>query len=348
MTPAEAVPGSMPKRVTAAARKQGLAAGAPELAPGPLRQQIEAGLLAPAAHIAPKFFYDDMGSRLFSAICLLPEYYPTRTEADIFSRHVPAMAQAVRHHLGRLDSLIDLGAGDCAKAARLFEPLEPRRYAAVDVSEAFVSDAVQRLQAQHPAIAMQALARDLSQAWALPDDYDDAGRLYFYPGSSIGNFSPDEAVAFLRRINPPGSARRGLLIGVDMVKPVDVLEPAYDDALGVTAAFNLNILRHVNRLIGADFDLRDWRHVAFFDRQHSRIEMHLEAIRSTDVAWPSGGRGFVAGERILTEYSYKYEGAAFEAMLRAAGFRVEQVWHDERRWFGVYLALSQEGAAPAA
>jgi dimethylhistidine N-methyltransferase len=304
------------------------------------RQELESSLLATQATISPKYFYDELGSSLFTSICRLQEYYPTRTEAAILTTQGSAMAQKIRSTLGPIESLIDLGAGDCQKAAARFGDFQPRRYFAVDVSENFVTDAVRKLAAEFTEIEMLALARDLSQDWALPSSCPQRGRLFFYPGSSIGNFSPELAVEFLKRLRQADRESCSLLIGVDLVKPTEILEPAYDDALGITGAFNLNALNHVNRIINADFDVRDWRHVAFFNRQASRIEMHLEARRTVDVAWPSGARCFVAGERIQTEYSYKYDIDQFKTLLTQAGFSTEHVWSDDKRWFGVFLATS--------
>jgi dimethylhistidine N-methyltransferase len=305
-----------------------------------IRLEIQEGLLAVQARISPKFFYDDLGSSLFTSICRLQEYYPTRTEASIFSAQASVIAASIRAKTGPIESLIDLGAGDCQKAATLFKTFNPTHYFAVDVSEAFVTDAVRKLAAEYPAIQMRALGRDLSQHWELPQSCPEQGRVFFYPGSSLGNFAPSEAVGFLKRLIEACSGPCSLLIGIDLVKPTEVLEPAYDDALGITGAFNLNVLNHVNRLIGADFDVRDWRHVAFFNRPASRIEMHLEARRTVDIAWPTGARQFVAGDRIQTEYSYKYEESAFRELLLQAGFRTEQCWTDDKRWFGVFLATS--------
>jgi uncharacterized SAM-dependent methyltransferase len=159
----------------------------------------------------------------------------------------------------------------------------------------------------------------------------------FYPGSSIGNFSPSEALAFLRQVQ--GACQGGgLLIGVDLVKPVDVLEAAYDDALGVTAAFNRNVLSHVNAIAGTNFMLDDWRHVAFFEPVASRIEMHLEAVRDVMLHWPAGQRRFAAGERIHTENSYKWRVDDFAGLLQEAGFSASRHWIDERGWFAVFLA----------
>jgi L-histidine Nalpha-methyltransferase len=300
---------------------------------GDLRGELAAGLLAPRAAIAPKYFYDPLGSRLFDAITELPEYYPTRTEAAIMAAHAAEMAAAV----GSGRTLVDLGAGNCVKAGRLFATLKPRRYVAVDISVEFLRNALACLQREHPQMDMVGVGLDFSAALALPPEAGDSPRTLFYPGSSIGNFSPDAAQAFLRRAHE-GSPGSNLLIGVDLVKDKAVLDAAYDDRLGVTAAFNLNVLMHVNRLLGSDFDIADWRHLAFFDEDLSRIEMHLEARRAVTVQWPGGERRFAAGERIHTEDSCKYTVEAFDALLRRAGFAATHCWTDAQRWFAVFAA----------
>ncbi len=311
-----------------------------------VREELLRGLTAPAAFTAPKYLYDALGSRLFDAITELPEYYPTRTEAAIFSAHASDMAA----HVPAGATLVDLGAGNCQKAARLFEVFRPKRYVAVDISADYLRDALDALQRQHPALDMVGVGMDFSHSLALPPeargDAAPAGSdanpvLMFYPGSSIGNFTPDAAQTFLREAHGAclrGGAGGGLLIGVDRVKPASLLEPAYDDALGVTAAFNRNLLPRINRLTGADFQLADWRHVALFNSAESRIEMHLEALRAVTVRWPGGERSFASGERIHTENSYKWQEADFAALLRSAGFTSTQVWTDARGWFSVFWA----------
>jgi dimethylhistidine N-methyltransferase len=298
-----------------------------------LRTELLRGLTAPAAQVAPKFLYGPLGSALFDAITRLAEYYPTRTEAAIFAARRDAMAEAC----GRGRPLVDLGAADCAKAAALFDALQPSQYVAVDISVDYVRDALQRLQCSHPALPMLGVGMDFAAALDLPPQVGPGPRTLFYPGSSIGNFTPDEALVFLRRVRA-ACAGGALLIGVDLVKPRELLEAAYDDALGVTAAFDLNLLRNVNARLGADFDPRQWRHVAFFDARASRIAMHLEAREALTVRWPGGERRFAAGERIHTESSYKYRRDDFEALLRDAGFGRTQCWTDVRGWFAVFAA----------
>jgi dimethylhistidine N-methyltransferase len=293
-----------------------------------IREELLAGLRAPVATTSPKYLYDALGSKLFEAICELPEYYPTRTEAAIFERHGAEIAESV----GAGGTLIDLGAGNCAKAARLFPLLAPSQYVPIDISADFLKAAVTQLQRLFPAIEMLPLGMDFSSRLDLPAEVARTRRLFFYPGSSIGNFHPDEALAFLRRMREAGG---DLLIGVDLVKDRAVLDAAYDDALGVTASFNLNLLYHLNRLLGADFNLREWRHRGFFNPQESRIEMHLEARRDIVVRWHGGERRFGEGERIHTENSYKYTPDSFAGLLREAGYEPARTWTDERDWFMV-------------
>ena len=304
-----------------------------------LRNELATGLLQTQACIAPKFFYDALGSRLFEAITELPEYYPTRTEAAIFLEHLPAIREA----LGEDSTLIDLGCGNCAKAGRLFHAgVLPARYVAVDISVDFLRDSLRHLKRELPAIEMIGIGLDFTHELQLPDDLPLERRVFFYPGSSIGNFSPAEAGRFLRRLADQMDSSGGLLIGVDLIKDSALLDAAYDDALGVTAAFNRNLLRHVNARLDADFAIGDWRHVAFYNAIDARIEMYLEARRALAASWRDAGgrhcRQFAAGERIHTENSYKYSPEGFAALLESAGFADIQVWTDPRRWFALFFA----------
>lgn len=298
------------------------------------RAELAQGLLATPAEVSPKYLYDTLGSKLFECLCLLPEYYPTRTEAWITQANLEQIAQAV----GLKATLIDLGAGNCAKAERLFDVLQPLHYLAVDISTGFLHDALDRLQACHPDISMAALAQDFSKGLSLPDDVPTQNRVFFYPGSSLGNFSPPDAHRFLKGLRRAGGEQASLLLGVDLIKQADILNAAYDDALGLTSAFNLNLLRNLNHLLGADFDVRDWQHVAFFNKEKSRIEMHLQARTAVDVVWPEGRRHFGKDERIHTESSYKYTPASLTALLNAAGWQPGEFWTDPRGWFAVVHA----------
>jgi dimethylhistidine N-methyltransferase len=306
------------------------------------RHELRAGLRAERPFISPKFLYDTLGSRLFAAITELDEYYPTRTEAQIMAAH----AHEIVASLGAVGySLIDLGAGDCRKAARLFEPLKPREYVAVDISEAFLDEALSALKWRFPHIPMHGVGADFSSQLTLPAGIARERRLFFYPGSSIGNFSPDEARAFLGRLREALDESGALLIGVDLIKDVAILEKAYDDSLGVTAAFNLNVLRNANRIAGTNFVPSDWRHLARFNAEHGRVEMHLEARRALVVHFgnpendaDAGELRFRAGDLIHTESSYKYRLETFADLLASAGFGVKGCWTDPQQAFAVVLA----------
>lgn len=302
--------------------------------PLPSQLEIVEGLMQTPPAISPKYFYDAKGSALFEQITRLAEYYPTRIEREIMATHAAAIAANV----GTGCTVIELGAGNCEKAKILCELIAPACFVAVDISEEFLHEAVKDLRAALPTIDIRAVAADLNSEIALPVDLPRQQRLLFYPGSSIGNFDPAQALALLSRMRGLLDGDGALLIGVDLVKDLAVLDAAYNDAAGVTAAFNLNVLAHVNRLIGSDFDVQQWRHLAFFNASESRIEMHLLAAADTLVRWPGGGRSFARGERLHTENSYKYRAEDFVALLNRSGFPRTQVWTDERGWFAVVLA----------
>lgn len=302
-------------------------------------QELSDGLRADPAALSPKFFYNPLGSKLFEAITGLDEYYPTRTEASIFSRQHRGIAQAIQRAGIQQLSLIDLGAGNCAKAVSLMPHLLPSQYVPVDISVAFLRDAAAQVQATFPALDIVGVGMDFSAQLNLPAAVQNHDRVFFYPGSSLGNFNPEQSLNFLSSIaNPQQGHASGLLLGIDLVKDAATLEAAYDDALGVTAAFNKNLLLHVNELLGSNFNVSQWRHVALFNAAQSRIEMHLEAREHVTVAWPGGQRQFDAGARIHTESSYKYTLRAMTQLLKQAGFRHVEHWTDERQWFGVFWA----------
>lgn len=306
---------------------------------GNVKIELTASLLATHASIAPKYFYTPLGSRLFEAITLLDEYYPTRTEAAIFEARSTHIAEAVAASGVQNACLIDLGAGNCAKAAALMPYLKPLQYVPVDISVDFMVQAAGQVQASFPTLDIVGIGMDFSSTLALPHAVQSHDRVFFYPGSSLGNFSPPDAMHFLQQIASAAQGNAsGLLLGIDLVKDSAVLEAAYDDATGVTAAFNKNVLNNVNDQLGANFDLRQWRHVALFNAQESRIEMHLEAIADITVRWPGHERSFKAGERIHTENSYKYTLASMTAHLEQAGFSQVQHWTDAQGWFAVFWA----------
>lgn len=297
------------------------------------RGEIIAGLSAPTPFIAPKYFYDGLGARLFEAICELPEYTLTRDEAAIFRSYAAEIAERI----GPGCTLIDLGAGDCRKAERLFAQLKPAQYVAVDIGGEFLAGSLSGLAQRHAGLDIVGVVQDFTRGLRLPPEVRNVHRVFFYPGSSIGNFTPTEAAAFLERLHALSNGGQ-LLLGADLVKSARELESAYDDALGVTAAFNLNVLNNVNRTAGTDFDVNAWRHIALFDAGHSRIEMYLEARRDVLVSWSGGQRRLSTGERIHTEISCKYTNSVLAEMLAAAGFRRTRIYTGEPARFALVLA----------
>jgi dimethylhistidine N-methyltransferase len=299
------------------------------------RRALVAGLLSTPASIAPKYFYDARGCALFDEICRLPEYYPTRAEAAIFARHRDEITAAA----GCDKEFVDLGAGDCAKAAGWFPFLAPWRYVAVDIAPDALAPALSRLSEAHPQIAMHGVLTDFAHGLDLSRELAGGPVTFFYPGSSIGNFKPVEAARFLHAIRRHcRDDASGLLIGVDTKKDIARLTAAYDDAAGVTAAFNRNALVHVNRVLGTRFVPDAFAHVAFYSERDARIEMHLEARSAQTVVVDGIARTFAAGERIHTENSYKYAPHEFAAMLERAGFANVQCWQDDAGDFAVYYA----------
>ena len=299
------------------------------------RKALVAGLRAVPASIPSRYFYDPVGCALFGAICELPEYYPTRTEAAIFERHRGEIAAAA----GTGKQLVDLGAGDCRKAVAWMPWLSPRRYVAVDIAGAALAGALAQLAIEQPGIDVLGVVTDFTQGLDLQRDLAGRPATFFYPGSSIGNFMPDDAQRFLsllrRHCEADGS---GLLIGVDTKKDPRRLQAAYADAAGVTAAFNRNALNHVNRLLGTRFAPDAYDHVALYDENLGRVEMHLEARSAQTVEIEGIARRFDAGSRIHTENSYKYAPGEFASMLRRAGFDSLHCWQDDAGDFAVFYA----------
>ena len=300
------------------------------------RRALVAGLIGTPATLAPKYFYDATGCELFCKICTVPEYYPTRVEAQIFAAHRAEIAAVA----GTGKQLVDLGAGDCAKAAGWLPYLRPSRYIAVDIADDALEGALPLIAAEFPDIEVRGILTDFTQGLDLGRDVETSPTTYFYPGSSIGNFAPADALAFLQSIRRQcgNDAESGLLIGVDTKKDPARLQAAYDDAAGVTAAFNRNALAHVNRILGTDFRPEGFRHVALYNEAASRVEMYVEAIDAQAVTIDGIVRIFRPGERIHTENSYKYADVEFVAMLQRAGFSDVRVWLDDARDFAVYYA----------
>lgn len=302
-------------------------------------EEILDGLLAQNPSISPKYFYDGLGSRLFELITLLDEYYPTRTEGAIMAQYSAQIAKAI----GKCDVLLDLGAGNCQKGGALFESLKPVEYRALDISKEFLEKAIAGLQDKFPHILMNAQEFDLQNPLEFPD-LSGRKKTFFYPGSSIGNFDPEAANHLFRNLAEICNGSGGLLIGVDLIKPLDILNSAYNDSLGITAAFNKNVLLNVNRILSSNFQLEFWDHYAIFNEELGCIQMYLRAIADQKVNWPGGGRLFKSGELIHTENSYKYTREHFESMLISAGFKYIQSWTDSRQHFLIAYASFDERA----
>lgn len=300
--------------------------------PADMRADVLAGLSRRRKQLPPKYFYDQRGSRLFDAITELPEYYPTRTEIGILQRHGSEMAEMV----GRDALLVELGSGSSYKIRVLLQALEPTVYVPVDISREHLLESAGALARCFGGLEVHAVCADYSVPFELPLNGEDRGRAAFFPGSSIGNFDPDEARRFLGRIGALVGPGGKLLIGVDLIKDAAVLNAAYNDAQGITADFNVNLLRRINRELGADFDLEGFRHLAYFNTAESRIEMHLVSKADQRVGLAGEGFAFGEGESIHTESSYKYSIEGFHALAGEAGFEAERVWSDPDDLFSVH------------
>ena len=298
-----------------------------------LVREIETGLLSDSPSISPKFLYDPLGSHLFTAITLLSEYYPTNTEKDIFSR----FEQQITDAMGVGGTLIDLGAGNCQKAEYFFNSLKPKNYLAIDFSIEYLEDATAKLAGKYPQINVQCMSMDFSKKIQIPESIPETDRVFFYPGSSIGNFLTSEALHLLCQIKDQAKGG-GLLFGVDLMKEDSVLKLAYDDPLKVTAAFNLNILNSVNSLIGSDFKIEQFTHKVMINHAESRVELFLETLEKVTITWPGHSRVFNKGELIHTENSHKYTVESIGELLNKAGFKTNQIWTDPKKYFAVIYA----------
>ena len=302
--------------------------------PQQMLDEVWAGLCQTQKEISPKFFYDARGCELFDAICGLAEYYPTRAEAAIMRRHARAMAR----RLGPECALIEIGCGNSEKTRALLDVLAPRVFAAVDIARAQLESSCDALARLFPGLRIVAVRADFARDIELPQAELGAGRrVLYFPGSTIGNFTPLEARAFLARWAPLLGAGGGALVGVDLKKDPAVLDAAYNDKQGVTAEFNLNVLRHINRELGADFDLAAYRHRARYVAEYGRIEMHLQSLKSQRVTMAGRNVDILAGETIHTENSYKYSVAEFQDLARDAGFQARECWTDDDNLFAVHF-----------
>ena len=305
-----------------------------------MRDEVLRGLALSQKQIQPKYFYDARGCKLFEAICGLPEYYPTRAELAIMRSHAQAMADG----LGPDCTVIEIGCGNSEKTRLLLGALRPVEFVPVDIAREQLETSCNMLSQSFPDMTIVALRADFARPVTLPvaNLRRVRRRVLYFPGSTIGNFTPAEARMFLEHWAPVLGPGGGMLVGVDLKKDTALLEAAYNDTQGVTAEFNLNLLIRLNRELGANFDLSAFRHRAFYRSEHSRIEMHLVSIRNQQVTIAGHSFGFQAEETIHTESSYKYSVSEFQDLGRAAGYTPVLYWADKDNLFSVhYFALPQ-------
>lgn len=301
-------------------------------------REVIDGLTRRPRSIPPKYFYDVEGSRLFEAICKQPEYYPTRTEMALLEQYAGEIAALIRPGC----YLIEPGSGSCEKVRLLLDLIEPQAYVPLDICCEHLKTAANKIAREFPGFDVHAVCTDITDSLSLPFIPADAQRVIFYPGSSIGNFDPCEAERFLEDLARIAGVGGGLLIGVDLKKPPERLNAAYNDASGVTAAFNLNLLHRINRELGADLDVSSFDHYAFYNKDEGRIEMHL--VSNCTQSFHVDGHHFEleAGDNIHTENSYKYTIEEFRALAIRAGFTSGAVWTDPERLFSVHYMHVQD------
>ena len=308
---------------------------------------VLAGLHATPKRLPPKYFYDGVGSQLFERITDLPEYYPTRCEMRILRDHGRDIARLVPQGA----TLVEFGSGSSKKARILLRALPPlAAYVPVDICGEMIEQEALELRPDFPGLKVLPVTADITQQFTLPQEALAAPvRIGFFPGSTIGNFEPHEAAAFLRNAARILGAGATLIVGADLVKPVDVLHAAYNDAAGVTAKFNLNLLVRINRELRGTFKLDTFEHHAFYNRERHRIEMHLASLKRQKVKVAGETIDFRAGETIHTENSYKYSVDSLGALARGAGWQPAGVWTDERNYFSIQaFALAKPQTTPRA
>ena len=304
-------------------------------APTQLSEAVLAGLRKSPKQLSPVWFYDELGSVLFDQICELPEYYVTRTELAIMQEHAAEMGQ----HIGPHAALIEYGSGTSLKTRLLLDHLElPSIYVPVDIARTHLLDAAGALARDYPALRIAPVCADFTQPFELPAHAAVANRrVVYFPGSTIGNFEADAARQLLRSIHTLVGSGGAAFIGVDLKKDPRVLERAYNDSAGVTAEFNLNALRHLNRELGTDFHIDAFKHEACWVEAHSRIEMHLVSREDQTVHVGEDTISIRRGERLLTECCHKYTLESFAQLAAGAGFQTERVWTDAQSLFSVQL-----------
>ncbi len=295
--------------------------------------EVLEGLSESPKTLPPKFFYDETGSQLFDEICNLEEYYPTRTEMSILEDYADEISQLC----GEDATLIELGSGSSQKIRILLDAMRPLAYLPLDISRDHLISSSHQLAKDYPWLEVHAACVDYSTAWKLPYHSDKGRRIAFFPGSSIGNFTPEDACILLKEVAQLVGKGGNLLIGVDRIKDISTLENAYNDAKGVTAQFNLNLLNRLNQELNCNFNIEDFSHRAFFNKQQNRIEMHLISEKEQTVEISGKRFSFRADETLHTENSYKYSYHSFLELADSAGFKCRQHWCDEKQWFSVFL-----------
>jgi dimethylhistidine N-methyltransferase len=300
----------------------------------PLIADLLRGLRDEPKHVSPSYFYDARGSALFDAICELPEYYVTRTETQILETHASDIASC----LGEEALLVEFGSGASVKTRILLNELKQlSAYVPVEISRSHLLDAAQRISNNYPHVEVLPVCADFTLPFDLPKPKRPPLRtVMFFPGSTIGNFDPSAAIELMRLMRNQAGPGGGLVIGTDLVKDPVVLRRAYNDAAGVTAQFNLNMLRRLNREFGTNFDLAAFTHEAIWNAADSRIEMHLISERNQAITLDGEQVRFALGERLVTEHSHKYTLEDFRAQAAAAGWRACREWLDDRRYFAVH------------
>ncbi|WP_322517996.1 L-histidine N(alpha)-methyltransferase [Rhodopseudomonas palustris] len=296
------------------------------------------GLSQPQKSLSPKYFYDDAGSELFVEITKLPEYYPTRTELGILRDRAGEIAALIPPNA----AIVEFGAGATTKIRLLLAAHEVAAYVPVDISGDFITAQAAELRRDFPDLAVYPVAADFTEPFALPEAVRDLPKVGFFPGSTLGNFEPQDAAHFLNSARDILGDGARLIIGVDLEKDERLLVPAYDDAAGVTAKFNLNVLERINRELDGDVELPAFAHRAIYNRDLHRIEMHLVSLRDQTVRILGEPIAFRAGETIHTENSYKYSLARFRALAQDSGWTLKQSWTDADGLFSVH-ALEAEG-----
>jgi dimethylhistidine N-methyltransferase len=309
-------------------------------APGDSRSELLRGLQRMQKAVDPKWFYDAAGSELFERITRLPEYYPTRTEIGILTGN----RAAISRRCGQGCVFIEPGSGNCEKVRLLLDELRPAAYVPLDISADFLRGAATQLGQEYPWLTVRAVCADFNAGWSYLDDLPAGKRVVFYPGSTIGNLEPAAAAAFLRRVRRVIGDDGGLLIGVDLHKSSRRLNAAYNDASGVTARFNLNVLNRLNEVLDAEFDQDLFRHRAFYNTEQQRIEMHLVSERAHAVRCNGSLVEFERGESIHTENSYKYTVEGFAELAASAGLALEESWFDAERLFSVHYLAAAGGS----